>query len=261
MGGALAKGIANGGKIRPADILLVDSTFEKADAVARAIGATAVADAKEAVGKCDAVIVAVKPDAVEELLSQIHSALSGKLLISIAAGIPISFLEARTPPDCRVVVAMPNTAMQVGEGIVCYCAGRRATREDAKTAGELLSGARDAIEFRDEKMMDNSYISASGIAFFYRAIDAMARVGEKNGLSRKDALMLAAAAAQGAGAMVRDSGIEPVALEEMVATKKGITVEGLAVLQDRKVADAFEAAMLACIKKAREMREAREKGK
>jgi pyrroline-5-carboxylate reductase len=253
MGGALARGIARSGGN---ELTLFDHSLEKSASIAREIGCKTAKSAKEAAQFSDAVVVAVKPGSVDALLSELGGSLSGKLLISIAAGTSLSHIESLVPKSCRVVAAMPNIAVEFGSGMSCYCLGFRATRDDAKAVEAIFSGNGGAIGLQGERMMDSAYISSSGIAFFFHAIDAMARAGEKNGLPRAVALRLAAAAASGAGAMAEKSGKQPAELEETVATKKGVTEQGLSVLRSRKTGEAFEEAALACIRKGREMREA-----
>src|SRR3989338_4592805 len=162
MGSALAEGLAKGGAIRPSDMLLFDRTAGKARTLARRIGAEASANARQAVRQSDIAIMAVKPFAVEELLSGIGDELGGKLLLSVAAGITSSFIEKRTPASCRVAVAMPNLAMRVGKGASVYFAGKRTGAKDAKTLGKLLSSAGLAIRARRERDLLAAYIASSG---------------------------------------------------------------------------------------------------
>jgi len=257
MGSALAAGLAKGRAISPKDILLVDSSFQKAKESARAIGATPAKSANAAVRQSSLIIIAVKPNAVEDVLLQLGSSLEGKLLVSIAATIPFSFLESRTPKSCRVALAMPNIAMQAGAGMCCYVLGRRCSASDAKLLQKLLSSAGYAMRLKRDSEIDNVYISSSGIAFFFMAMESLARAAQQNGMRREQALKLASAAAYGAGAVALSSGKEPLELEKIVATKGGITAEGLRVLRKKRVPSAFLSAAKRCIAKARRIRKSR----
>ena len=257
MGSALATGLAKGRTVKPKDILLVDSSFQKAKELAREIGVTACKTADEAVRKSQIVIIAVKPNAVDEVLLPLGGALEGKLLVSIAATIPLSFIEPRTPKSCRVALAMPNIAMQSCAGMCCYVLGKRCSASDAQLLQKLLSSAGYAMRLSRDSEIDNVYISSSGIAFFFMAIDSLARAAQQNGMERKQALRIAAAAAYGAGAMALSSGKEPLELEGMVATKGGITAEGLKVLRKERVPQAFFSAAKTCIAKVKRLRKSR----
>ena len=253
MGSSLAIGIVLGEAAAPKDILLFDNSAAKARDTAGQIGARAAKSAQEAARKSELVIIAVKPFAVEGLLSSIRRELQGKLLLSIAAGITSKFIKKRVPASCRVAVAMPNIAMRVGKGMCFYFMGRRANARDAKALQRLLSSAGEAVRVEKEADIKRAYVTSSGIAFFYLAIEGMARAAQKRGMQRGAALRLAARAAEGAGAMLSASGKEPQELVSMVATKKGTTVEGLKVLQKMNVTRAFERAALASIRKAEKM--------
>ncbi len=257
MGSALATGLVKGRAVKSKDILLVDSSFQKAKESARAIGATAAKSARQAVQQSSLIIIAVKPNVVDDVLLQLGDSLEGKLLVSIAATLPFSFIESRTPKSCRVALAMPNIAMQTGAGMCCYVLGKRCSSTDGTLLQKLLSSAGYAMRLSRDSEIDNAYISSSGIAFFFAAIDSLARAAQQNGMTREQALKLAAAAAYGAGAVVMASEKEPLELEEMVATKGGITAEGLKVLHKQRVQQAFFSAAKKCIAKARKIRKSR----
>ncbi len=123
MGGSLASGLAKGGAISPKDIVLVDYSFRKAREAALRIGATARRTAAEGVREAKVVIIAVK-HVVDEVLRQLGKGLSGKLLVSVAATIPFSFIESRTPRSCRVALVIPNIAMQSGARACALVLGR-----------------------------------------------------------------------------------------------------------------------------------------
>lgn len=240
MGGALAIGIA---REKKAGIFVCDHSQEKAKRVAKACGGKAVG-AKEATEKADIVIVAVKPDAVDGLLAQIASVLSGKLLLSIAAGIPIPYLKKKVPKNCRVAVAMPNLAVENGSGATVYFAKNG---KDAKLIEKILSPTGIVIRAKTEDDVIFGMLTGSGIAFFYSAIEGMARAGVMHGMKYSDAILLAASAAKGAGSLVLHKKAEPMALEKMVATKKGVTLHGLRVLRKAKITRHFHRAAHAVI--------------
>ncbi len=257
MGSAFAQGLAKGGAVRPSQVVIFDRKPEKARELAHSIGAYYTSSLEEAVGKSEVIVIAVKPDAVEEVIARAYGLLQKKLVISLVGGMPISFLEKCLPPSARAIAAMPNIASGIGKGAAYYLRGRRATASDSARAKRILSSMGYAVETGDESMLDNALISSSGIAFFFLVIGAMAAAAEKNGMTRRAALELAARAAEGAGSMVIRTGKSPDELIGMVAGKKGVTVRGLAVLRKRGVAGAVEKAAAECIRAALERRKRR----
>jgi pyrroline-5-carboxylate reductase len=268
MGSSLARGIASGslqavgaGRQNPkgrkplrkiakgmgenAELILCGRKGAKE--LARELGARE-ASAREAARKADVIIVAVKPKDVEGLLGEIKEELHGKLLLSVAAGLPESYFRKRVPKGCRIALAMPNLAVAHGKGATAYFARGR----DAAPVARLLGRTGILIRVKDERLMDCAFISSSGIAFFFSAIGAMARAAERHGMERQDALLLAAAAAEGAGAMAREASAKE--LEKRVATKKGITEHGLKVLKKAGVKRHFHNAAHAVIREAKRRR-------
>lgn len=249
MGSALASGIARG---KGAKLILCGRRYGEAKRIARKIGASAAKDATEAVRKANIIILAVKPKDIEALLFEIKHGLDGKLLVSIAAGIPIPYIRKRVPKSCRISVAMPNLAVENGKGAVMFFAK---SRQDAVIVRKLLAPAGAVILAKREEDIDFAMLTGSGMAFFLAAIEGMAKAGERHGLSYAKALELSAKAAEGAGALVIGKKIRPLELERMVATKKGITLHGLKELRKAKVQSIFHNAAYAVIKEAKRRRE------
>jgi len=248
MGGALAVGIARG---KAARLVLCDHSYAKAAALARQTGARVAKSAKEAVEGADAIIIAVKPDVTGALLEEIRKELGETLIISIAAGLPLSYFKKRVPKSCRIALAMPNLAAEVGKGTTMYFAQ---SHIDAREIEALLAPTGAVIRARKEEDIDFAMLTGSGMAFFLAAIEGMAKAGESHGLTYPQALSLSAKAAEGAGALVLEKGIKPLDLEKMVATEKGITLHGLRVLRKARTQHHFRRAAHAVIKEAKRRR-------
>jgi pyrroline-5-carboxylate reductase len=249
MGGALAVGIAR--DKGPANLVLCDHSRAKAFALARKIGARAAKTAKEAAEQADAVIIAVKPDAAGRLLEEIRMVLGETLLISLVAGLPLSYFKRRVPKTCRVALIMPNLAVQVGKGATMYYAQ---SDIDAKEIEALLAPTGMLIRAKKESEMDTAFLHSSGIAFFLSAIEGMAEAGKRHSIPYNQALLLSARAAEGAGAMVLEKKLRPLELEAMVSTKRGITMHGLRVLRKAKTRHHFHRAAHAVMKEAKKRR-------
>ena len=248
MGGALAAGIARG---KGASLMLCDHSHAKAAALARKTGAGVAKTAKQAVDGADAIIIAVKPDATAALLEEIQKELGGTLVISVVAGLPMSYFRKRVPRSCRVALIMSNLAVQIGKGTTMYFAE---SHMDADEIEALLAPTGAIIRARKEEDIDFAMLTGSGMAFFLAAIEGMAKAGEAHGLTYAQALTLSAKAAEGAGALVLEKEIRPLDLEKMVATKKGITLQGLRILRKAKVKHHFRRAAHAVIVDAKRRR-------
>ena len=234
---------------------MFDRSKAKARRLARELKARNARSASEAVKKSKVVVIAVKPEAVEGLLREVKDELKGKLVISIAATVPLAYIEKRIPKRARAVVMMPSMAVQAGKGLCVFCLGKRKRGRDANMVKRLFEGAGRVKQVKDERALDAALVSASGIAFIYSFIDALARAGQRAGLSRKDALEFAAATAEGAGEMVLESEKNPAELIEQVATKGGLTERGLQRLGKKGVRKEIEGAMEGILREARRARQ------
>ena len=248
MGSALAVGIARG---KGANLTLCDHSHAKAAALARKTGAAVAKTAKEAVDGADVIIIAVKPDATAVLLEEIQKELGETLIISVVAGLPLSYYKKRVPRSCRVALIMSNLAVEIGKGTTMYFAE---SHMDAHEIEALLAPTGAIIRARKEEDIDFAMLTGSGMAFFLAAIERMAKAGERHGLTYAQALTLSANAAEGASALVLEKGIRPLDLEKMVATKKGITLQGLQILRKARIKHHFHRAAHAVIMDAKRRR-------
>lgn len=233
MGTALVQGAIRAGVVKSADVVGCDPYAGSRDAFAQATGAKVTTDIAEVAAASDVLLLCTKPqDALGALADAAKSAAgSGKLVISIAAGLTLSALEAAAPENFRIIRTMPNTPALVGKGAAGYCLGSRANAEDGQSAQSLLSAVGLAIQV-PEKLMDAvTGLSGSGPAYIYLVIDALADGGVRAGIPRADAVRLAAQTVFGAAAMVLETGEHPAVLKDMVTSPGGTTIAGLAELE------------------------------
>src|SRR5690242_10521077 len=135
---ALAKGIVNAGLVRAESILASDPVEGARAAFGKESGAKTSTSNADVVKFATALIVAVKPDQVNGLLADIKGQFSAKhLLISIAAGVPISRFEAALGSQARVVRVMPNTPALVGASASAFALGKSAQPEDGELARKI----------------------------------------------------------------------------------------------------------------------------
>ncbi len=244
MSGAITKGLLAKGTA-PQDIFVSDISAEKLRSIA-ALGVHTGTNA-EAAAFGEAVILAIKPNIFEKALPSLSEALSGKLVISIAAGNTISFVSSLLP-GARVVRLMPNTPALVGEGMTAISYAAPATKEDADVVEKLFSSLGKCVQVPESLMDAVVAVSGSGPAYAYMLIDAMANGGVFMGLSKKDALLLAAQTVFGAAKMVLETGEHPMVLCDNVCSPGGTTIAAVDALEK----SGFRASVMAAEKKCAE---------
>lgn len=201
---------------------------------------------KDVVKSSDIIFLAVKPNVQASVLNAIDGEIKDKLIISIAAGKTIEFIESNLKCKAKIVRVMPNINAKVGEAISAYCFNDSVTDEDKTNVESLLNGIGQVL------CLDESYfplfgvIGGCGPAFAYMFIDAMARAGVKNGMKKSDALKISAQTVLGSAKMILESDEHPWQLIDNVCSPGGTTIEGVTSLQ----ADGFEAAVHNAVDKA-----------
>lgn len=249
MGFGILKGLLKSGLISSSELIVSDVDENKLARVAE-LGVTTSSDNRETVRRSDIVILAVKPDVVKMVLSEISQELNEKLLVSIAAGVSLSFLEGTA--SVRVIRMMPNLCAEVGEMAGCYSSGSRVEQKDEQMV-ESLFGKIGKIFKVDESLMDAvTGLSGSGPAFFFFLIQAVAEAGIELGLAPELAKSLAAQIAKGAAEMIL-GGADPKELVQRVCTPGGTTIEGMKVLESEKVAQSLKEATKAAARRAKEL--------
>lgn len=217
-----------------------------------ATGVNVLSSNDGAAAAADVVVLCVKPADVPAALAQCASALEGKLLVSIVAGLTISSLQSLAPRT-RVIRAMPNTAAMVGRAATAYASGESVTQNDAAVAEKIFSSIGEVYPVAEKLMNAVTGLSGSGPAYVYLVIEALSDGGVAAGLSRKLALDLAVQTVIGAADMLASTSEHPAVLREMVTSPAGTTMAGLAVLEDRGVRSAFLEAVRAAAARAEEL--------
>lgn len=252
MATALATGCTKSGLI-PADHLLASDPAEAArKQFAATLPAARVGAENQAVlAGAEVVVLAIKPQKMAEVLAQITSAVTPQhLLVSIAAGIPLTKLAHGLPPDTRLVRVMPNTPCLIAQGASCYSRGPTATEKDGQLVRKLLESVGSAWEVEERQLDAVTGLSGSGPAFVYSMVEALAQGGKAMGLPAGLALQLAAQTVQGAAAMVLATELEPATLRDQVTSPGGTTLAGLKALTELRGPAAFQAAVEAATRRS-----------
>lgn len=252
MGTALLKGIVSGGVCKASDIVISDTVAAALTAALAALpGVRGMESNPDAASGADVVLLCVKPVGIVPLIESLRE-LPPTLLISIAAGVTLSSMEAAAGHH-RVVRVMPNTPALIGQGAAAYAPGTRATDADCAVTEQLL-GAVGTVTRVAEKLLDAvTGLSGSGPAYIYTVIEALADGGVAEGLTKEQALQLAAQTVAGAAGMVLQTGLHPAVLRDQVTSPGGTTIAGLATLEEKGLRSALIEAVRTATRRAREL--------
>lgn len=255
MATALARGVIQAGVVRPEEVVASDPIPAAREAFAQATGARVTDRNLEVVTASDIVVLAVKPDQVVGLLSDLSAVwVPGRhLVVSIAAGVTLARMEAAGPSGLRVIRVMPNTPALVGASASAYALGSSATRSDAETAQRLLGAVGLALEVKEKLLDAVTGVSGSGPAYGFLMIEALADGGVAAGLPRDVAQRLAAQTLLGAAKMVLETGQHPGALKDAVCSPGGTTIEAIHALEKGGVRAALIGAVRVAAEKAKAM--------
>jgi pyrroline-5-carboxylate reductase len=215
-------------------------------------GAACCRSNQEVAEEADVIFLAVKPQNMAAVYADVGGWVQKKLIVSIAAGIPLARLTEGLKTE-RVVRVMPNTPALVGQGAAGYALAKGATESDGELVKQLLSAVGRAYRV-DEKLLDAvTGLSGSGPAFVYVVIEALSDAGVKMGLPRDVAAALAAQTVRGSAEMVLATGEHPAVLKDKVASPGGTTIAGLAALESHGLRAALIAAVEAATKRSQEL--------
>ena len=238
MGRALAQGLLDAGSLAPAALRATVLHEENAARLDAALPFPVGTDNLAAAQGAGVLLLCVKPKHACAVLAELRDAgrlAQRPLIVSIAAGVRTRDLEAAAGEGARVVRAMPNTPCLVRRGMSVVSPGAHATPEDVEVALGLLLPLGRALALDEEHMDAVTGLSASGPAFVYVIIEALAEGGVMVGLPRKVATELAAQMVLGASTMVLETGKHPAALKDEVTTPAGCTISALMALEDGKL--------------------------
>jgi pyrroline-5-carboxylate reductase len=247
MSEALIKGLLHAKVLPPERILASDVKADRLEHLHKLHGIRTTSDNHLLLRESDVVVLAVKPQTFDKVLTDIGADLRpDQLLISVAAGVPIAALEARLPAGARVVRSMPNTPATVQAGATAIAAGAHAREDDLRIARELFEAVGRVVVL-DEGLLDAvTGLSGSGPAYVMVIIEALADGGVKVGLHRDTALLLAAQTVFGSAKLLLETGEHPGRLKDMVTSPGGTAIAGLHTLESgalrKTLIDAVEVA-------------------
>lgn len=250
MARAMISGIASK---RKEEIYCYDIDSQLLGRYAEQYGFNVAAGNRELTKEAEVIILAVKPQYYTQVIEEIKDVAEGKLIVSIAPGKTLNWLESQFSGGQAVIRCMPNTPAMVGEGMTALCGGRHVNEEQLSTVKELFECFGRA-ELVDESMMSAVIaVSGSSPAYIYMLIEAMADSAVAYGMPRKMAYEFAAQSVMGSAKMVLDTGEHPGVLKDMVCSPGGTTIMAVQELEAAGFRSAVMRAMKANVEKAEGM--------
>ena len=237
MAEAMIKGLLSASFIEAKSIFVSEPAKAKRDALHAEHKIKVSADNCELAKKCDILILAVKPQILQEVLVDIRSLVdSDKLVISIAAGIPIAIMDEALRggknKKFSIVRTMPNTPSLVQEGVTAIASGKHVNKTDVKIAHRIFEAVGRTVDVEEGQLDAVTGLSGSGPAYIFMLIEALSDAGVKMGLPRDVANILTIQTVLGSAKLARESGKHPGELKDMVTSPAGTTISGLHALEE-----------------------------
>lgn len=253
MAEALIRGLVAAKYCRAAEIVVSEPLAGRRQALGAAHGVRATDDNAAVFTGAETVILAVKPGQIAGVLQEAPTALRGKLVVSIAAGVTLAQLAAAAP-GAKFVRAMPNTPALVGEGMSVLVAAGGVSAAERKRAVAIFSSVGKAVEVASEGLMDAvTGLSGSGPAFVFLFLEALADGGVKAGLPRALAQELAGQTVIGAARLAALAGKHTGELKDMVTSPAGTTIAGVSALEKGAFRAAVMDAVVAAAARSKEL--------
>ena len=254
MGGAMMRGILASGKCTEDGIMASDAMAGVLTAVEADLGIMTSMDNKIVASFADVIFLAVKPQYYQEVIAQIRNLdLQEKIIVTIAPGKTLKWLEEEFEKPVKIIRTMPNTPAMVGEGMMGMCPNANVSKDDLSLVQDICSGF-GKTEIVGENLMDVvTAVSGSSPAYVFMFIEAMADAAVADGMPRDKAYRFAAQAVLGSAKMVLETGKHPGELKDMVCSPGGTTIEAVRVLEEKGMRSAVFEAVKACVGKSKGM--------
>lgn len=237
MAEAIIKGLVSAWTLDSKNIMVSDVDAARLDKLEKDYKIEVTQDNREVVQKSDIVILAIKPQVMQEVLNDIHDAVNDDtLVISVMAGTTISAIEHLLNPNgdkkIGVVRTMPNTPALVLEGVTALAASDHASKNDMLMANAIFEAIGKTVDVQESDMDAVTGLSGSGPAYIFMIIEALSDAGVKMGLSRDVSNVLTIQTVLGAAKLAMESGLHPGELKEMVCSPGGTTIAGIHSLEE-----------------------------
>ncbi len=261
-GGNMAEAIINGlvsaSVVESKNIFVSDVVSGRLEFLRSEYKVKTLQDNRELVEKSDILILAVKPQVVQKVLENVRDLIDAKkLLVSVAAGVPIStileLLQAGRDRKYNIVRTMPNTPALVQEGVTAIAAGNNVSKKDVQIAHRLFEAVGKTVDVDEAHLDAVTGLSGSGPAYIFMILEALSDAGVKMGLSREVANTLTIQTVLGSAKLARESQKHPGELKDMVTSPGGTTISGLHALEEGGLRTTLMNAVEAATKRSQEL--------
>lgn len=246
IGGGIIKGLVEKKAFKGDGIILSDVSENILNPLKAEYGINVSLNNGDVFSSSNIIILAVKPNLIAPVLESVKDLnLKGKLIISVAAGVPIKFIEGMVP-GVSVIRVMPNISLSIGFSPSCYSTGKHVMGENEKGFRKIFDNLGSVIKVDEDKMDAVTGLSGSGPAYVFSFLKALTRGGVEAGLPEDVSKKLALDTLYGAVLMADKTGKEFNELINMVKTPGGTTEKGLMELEKHS----FEKGVVEAVKKA-----------
>jgi pyrroline-5-carboxylate reductase len=256
MGEALISGLVYARTSLPKNIICSDVRGDKLKSIRDEYGVVTAKNNNDVVKASEIVIYATKPQIMASVLKETSGNLDmSKLVISIAAGVPMAAIESCLNKDLRLIRVMPNIPASVKEGAAAIAAGKHASKSDLRLAKAIFDSVGKSVILEEELMDAITGLSGSGPAYIFLIVDALADAGVKMGLSREDALFLSAQTVLGAAKIMMETKEHPGKLKDRVTSPGGTAIAALHTLEEGGLRTTLINAVEVATKRSKELGE------
>ena len=254
MANAMIAGIIGNGICKAEEIIGTAKSEASRVRVNKEFGIYMTEDNKEAAEKADVIVLSVKPQFYEEVICEIKDVMKdNQIVVTIAPGKTLAWLEEKFGKPVKLVRTMPNTPAMVQEGMTGVCKNTYVTESEMEHVCDILRGFGE-VEIIPERLIDAVVtVSGSSPAYVFMFIEAMADAAVSGGMPRKQAYQFAAQALLGSAKMVLETGMHPGELKDMVCSPAGSTIEGVRILEQNGFRSAVFEALNGAAEKSKRM--------
>jgi len=254
MAEAIISSIVTEGLVNPENILVNNRTPYKMLNISDLYGVKACHNVQEGVAAADIIVIGVKPQDMEMVLKSIAGS-RGKdsIIVSVAAGKSIPYMEQFLGSARKIIRVMPNTLVTVKRGFSALCCNANVNKEEFDHVESLFKGIGDTVRIGEEIFDSFTGVSCTGPAYIYEFLEAMIDAGVYAGISRADSARFALQNMMGVCEMILASGEHPAILKERMASPGGVTITGLKVFNENGFKGLVQNAVLEGVDRAKEL--------
>ena len=254
MGEALIKGVLKSGVLTKDELFLFEKDMERAAYIKNKYEINCFKSLQKSLESVEIIIIAIKPQQLAGLIEELNRcSISGKVIVSIAAGISVKFYKDRLKEEVSIIRVMPNILATIGESVSAISPSENISENIIKEVKKIFLAVGKIITIEEKFQNAVTALSGSGPAYFYLFAEAMTESGIRAGLSRETALRLVYQTMKGSQKMLDNSGKHPESLIDEVASPGGTTIAALEVFESQGFKECIFKAVEAAIKRAEEL--------